>query len=236
MEVTCTHILMHPADAAVLVPIVLGADVCYHLVATDVSSNFTCLEQVHQARTVLLSAVARSRGGTDEAFVRAVTAACLAGLTRKGSLYVLPPVHCTALGKLIQGQQVAFPGKLVQYLKTETNSKYFQVVGKAPFQVLANLPALITTQHRTAAVQAIISHLTMIAPGGLPPSLAIAASQLSPSQPVRPGMSIDNASSGSSSRAARNCSSAQPSNDVRNLSEDVCSCYSIAVVCGLLQC
>lgn len=185
------------------------------LVPIDVLPKYTCVEQVHQVSKVLFDAVAQSRNGTDEEFVRAVTASCLVGLIREGSMYVLPPVQCTRLGELMKERKVSFPGKLVQYLKTEANSKYFQVVGDAPFQVLANLPALITTQHRTADVQTILSHLTTT--GGLPSSLAIAAPQHSQSQPVRPGVSIDNTSSGNSSRAARKSSSSQPSNHVRNL-------------------
>lgn len=56
-------------------------------------------------------------------------------------------------------QMVSFPGKLVKHLATPANSQYFEVVGKAPFQVLADLSALISKQHKNAKVQAILSHL-----------------------------------------------------------------------------
>ncbi len=179
--------------------------------------NTYCVQQVQQVATVLLDAVARSQSGTDDhkAFVRLVTAACLAGLKREGSIYVLPAVQCTTVGAFIKGQKLSFPGKLVKYLSTKANSVFFHVVGEPPFQVLADLPALITTQHRNAEVQAILSHLT--ATGGSPSTNATTAPQPSQSRPARPSVGTDNhGSSKSSNIAAQQSSSSQASNKVRN--------------------
>lgn len=68
-------------------------------------------------------------------------------------------VTCTQIGAKMKQQMVSFPGKLAQHLGTSPNSQYFKVVGKAPFHVLADLPALISSQHRNAEVQAILSRL-----------------------------------------------------------------------------
>lgn len=145
-----------------------------------------------------------------------VAAACLAGLSKEASTYVLPPVDCTKLGAFIKKQKVPFPGKLVQYLKREACSGYFQVVGKPPFQVLANLPALITSQSRSVDVQAILSHLTTTE--GLCSSRAITVPQQNSVQPVRPGVSIGGtgrSSSRNSSQAKPVSSSSLPSKEVR---------------------
>lgn len=145
-----------------------------------------------------------------------VAAACLAGLSKEASTYVLPPVDCTKLGAFIKKQKVPFPGKLVQYLKREACSGYFQVVGKPPFQVLANLPALITSQSRSVDVQAILSHLTTTE--GLCSSRAITVPQQNSVQPVRPGVSIGgtgSSSSRNSSQAKPVSSSSLPSKEVR---------------------
>lgn len=109
---------------------------------------------------MLTTAIARSRNGTHEAFVRTAAKACLqSGLRKEGTTFFLKPVECPILGIAMKKQMVSFPGKLVQHLKAPANCQYFHIVGRPPFQVLADLPALISKQQRNAQVQAVLSHL-----------------------------------------------------------------------------
>lgn len=120
-----------------------------------------CSCQVKSAVTLLVAAIAQSHTGKDEAFVRVAAKACLqAGLSREGTSYVLKPVRSDVVRGLIHAQKVTVPGKLVQYLGTPAVSQYFKIVRTVPTNILilANLPALITKQHRTAKVQKILSH------------------------------------------------------------------------------
>lgn len=115
---------------------------------------------------MLTAAVGRSRSGIHEAFIRTVAHVCLQlGLVRQGTMYVLNPVECHQIGVKMKQLQVSFPGKLLRYLETPPNSQYFIRIGRprsrSPFKkfVLADLPALISSQHRTAEVQAILSRM-----------------------------------------------------------------------------
>lgn len=81
-------------------------------------------------------------------------------------MYVLNPVECQHIGVKIKQLKVSFPGKLRRSLEIPPNSQYFKVFkrrsrprSQSQTLVLADLPALISSQHRTAEVQAILSRL-----------------------------------------------------------------------------
>lgn len=80
-------------------------------------------------------------------------------------MYDLNPVECHQIGVKMKQLQVSFPGKLLRNLETPPNSQYFIRIGRprsrSPFKnfVLADLPALISSQHRTPEVQAILSRM-----------------------------------------------------------------------------